>query len=106
MVAGSTYAPLPIDLRDAATGLALDLTGATVTITIIDQATGQIIVEDGEGEQNEDNPYLVEFFFTDDQANKITVASTWLAQWTLTAANGRKHLVPIIGRIPVFPRTV
>lgn len=102
IVAGSTYAPLTIELRDARTGRYLDLTGASITITVIDERTGEVIVEAGEAEQNDDNPYWVEYFLTDLQAAKIIAPSTWIAQWSLTAGNGRKHLVPVVCRIPVF----
>lgn len=104
VVAGNTFAPAArLELRDAVSGGHLDLTGATVTITIVDETTREVIVQDAEAEQNEVNPYLIEYFLTDDDVAKITRESTWLAQWTLTAGSGRKHLVPVICRIQVSP---
>ena len=38
---------------------------------------------------------------TDETVAKITAPSAWLAQWTVTAGNGRKHKA--IGRVPVRP---
>lgn len=102
-VAGSDYAPLPLILKDAATGLALDLTGASVTITIVDETSREVIVEDGEAEANSVNPYLIEYFLTEEQADKITRPSVWIAQWKLTAGSGKVHKVPTICRMQVFP---
>ena len=102
IVAGSTYVPLTIELRDGRTGQYLDLTGATVTITVIDERTNEVIVESGEAAPNETNPYWIEYFFTEPQAAKITAPTTWMAQWTLTIGD-RKHIVPTICRVAVFP---
>lgn len=103
IVAGSNMAPLTLELRDGRTRKPLDLLGAEITITIIDETTGNVIVEAGEAAQSSTNPYWVEYFLTDQDAAKITAPSTWLAQWTLTAGNGSKHLVPTVCRIPVKP---
>lgn len=106
VITGSNYAPLTLDLRDARTGLAIDLTGASVTITIRDETTGEAIVTDGTAEPNTVNPYWIEFFFTQQQTEKITAPSVWIGEWTLTAGNGRKHLVPVVCRIPVRPQVM
>lgn len=103
IVRGSNYAPLTIELRDARTSRHLDLTGAEVTITILDETTGDVIVEAGEAVANETFPYWIEYHLTDLEAAKITKPSTWIAQWSLTAGNGRKWFAPIICRIPVRP---
>jgi hypothetical protein len=105
-VANSNYAPLTLDLRDARNGRHVDMTGATVTITIVDETTQEIIVLDGLATQNDDNPYWVEYYLTELEAAKITTRSTWLAYWTLTAGNGRKHHVATPCRIPVRPGTL
>lgn len=101
IVAGSNYAPLTLELRSAATGYSIDLTGATVTLTLVDETSNEVIVQDGSATQNADNPYWVEYYLSDETVAKITAPSAWLAQWTVTAGNGRKHKA--IGRVPVRP---
>ena len=106
IVAGSNLEPLTIELRNARNGLPLPLSGATITITIRDETTGEVIADESEATPNASNPYWVDYYLSDDESAKITTQSTWLAQWTLTAGTGKKHLVPTIGRIPVRPREV
>jgi len=106
IVAGSTFAPLTIELRDRRTGLALDLTGAEVKITIIDETTGETIAAGATATPNTTNPYLIEYYPSDQQVAKISTQSTWLAQWSIVAGNGRVYLEPIVCRIPVRPSVV
>jgi len=102
-VAGSDFTPLPLVLRNLADGLHLDLTGATVTVTIVDETTNETIVKDGVATPNAANPYLVEYHPTPDQLAKITAPSTWLVQWKVVAGNGKTHVEPTLCRTPVRP---
>ncbi len=102
-IAGSDFTPLPLVLKDLQTRLHLDLTGASVTITIVDETTGETIVKDGAAEPNADNPFLIEYYPTAPQVAKITASSTWIVQWTVIAGNGDKHIVPQLCRVPVRP---
>jgi len=102
-VAGSDFVPLPLVLRNLADGLNLDLTGSTITVTIVDEKTNETIVKDGLATPNASNPYLVEYHPTPEQLARITAPSTWLAQWTIIAGNGRVHIEPTLCRTPVRP---
>lgn len=105
IVAGSRLRALPIILRDAITGEYLDMTGATVTITIIDETTNETVVADGAAEQNASNPYLIEYHLKPQEVAKITRQSTWLMEWTITDGAGRTHHHPTLCRATVRPRT-
>lgn len=103
IVRGSNYAPLTLELHDVQRNTAVDLTGATVTITITDESTGEVIVQDGIATQNLQNPYWVEYFLSDVEAAKIVQPSNWEVHWSLTAGNGRVYRVPTLGRVRVKP---
>lgn len=102
-VTGSNYAPFTLILKDVQRGGYVDLTGATVTINIFDETTGEQIVDNGVAAPNDVNPYWIEYYLTDIEAAKITQVSTWIGYWTLNAPNGRKYKVPTPCRIPVRP---
>ena len=103
LASGSNFAPVTLELRDGRTSEAVNLTGAAVTVRVVDQQTGEVIVEAGVGSVNTLNPAWVEYYFTAPEVAKIERPSTWLVQWTVTAANGRVYKNPLPCLLPVEP---
>lgn len=101
---GSNFAPLSLLVKDGITGLPVNFTGATVTVVVKDEQTGETIVAAGSGAVNSANPTLVEFYFADEDVAKITRVTTWQVEWTIEAASGRTYVTPEPIRLPVRPR--
>lgn len=104
IVAGSTFAPLPL-LLVAADGTPLDMTGANVTVRITDEQTGQVIVEGRAATLA--TPLTLgraDFHLLPDDYASFTGETTWLVQWTITSPLGtvaKEPAHPI--RLPVLP---
>ena len=101
IASGSNFAPVTLELRDGRTSEPVNLTGASVAVRVVNQQTGEVIVEAGVGSVNTTNPAWVEYYFTAPEVAKIQRAGTWLVQWTVTAANGRVYKNPIPCLLPV-----
>lgn len=99
----SNYAPLLLELRDAYGDL-VNVAEATFSVVIKDEQTGATLVQAGEAFVNTDNPYLIEYLLDDDTVALITHETTWLVEWTVTAANGRVYRMPSPCRLPVRPK--
>lgn len=98
---GSNFAPISFELRDGRTGQSITLTGSTVAVTVRDEQTGELILDSAEGAINSINPAIAEFYFADVDVAKITIESTWLVEWKITAANTRVFRNPVPCRLPV-----
>lgn len=98
--------PLPLILRDSITNEHVDITGGTVTVTITDETTNEVIVANGAASQNATNPYLIEYHLTEQDVAKIKRPSTWLIEWTLTDGTGSVHHHPTLCRAYVRPRNM
>jgi hypothetical protein len=100
----SNFAPISLELRDGRTGQSVNLTGATISVTVRDELTLETIVEDSAGSVNTANPAIVEFYFALQDVAKITRPSTWLVEWKVIAANARVYRTPEPMRLPVRPK--
>jgi hypothetical protein len=97
----SNFAPISLELRDGRTSEPLNLSGAAVAVRVVDQQTGEVVVEAGVGSVNTTNPAWVEYYFAAPEVAKIERKGMWLVQWTVTAANGRVYKNPIPCLLPV-----
>lgn len=102
IVVGSTFAPLPIQLIGA-DGLALNMTGAVVTVRIVDEPTGQTIVEERAAAIV--LPVTLgraDFYLQDADFDSFTGPTTWLVQWKVISPLGTLAKEPAHAiRLPV-----
>jgi hypothetical protein len=101
---GSNYAPLAFEIRDGSTGRPVDLTGATVTVTVRDELTMEPIVEDSPGSVSGSNQYVAQYVFDPADVAKILVEGTWLVEWRIAFPNERVFRLPVPYRLPVRPK--
>jgi hypothetical protein len=101
---GSNYAPLAFEIRDGATGRPVDLTGATVSVTVRDELTMEVIVQDSAGSVSSTNPHVAQYVFDPADVAKILVEGTWLVEWRITFPNTRVFRLPVPYRLPVRPK--
>jgi len=102
IVAGSTFAPLPI-LLVGANGTPLNMTGAVVTVRIVDEQTGQVIVEDRAADIVQ--PVTLgraDFYLQAADFDAFTGPTTWLVQWQVVSPLGAPTKEPAHAiRLPV-----
>lgn len=101
---GSNLAKIALEYRDAETGLRVDLTDATVTVTVKDERTGETVIASGAGVVNTLDTSLVEYTFSDVDVAKITYETTWLVEWMIVADGGGTFRSPEPHRLPVRPK--
>lgn len=97
----SNLGTLSLELLDKRTGMAVDLTGATVTTTLVDETTGELIANAGTGTVNAINPGIVDYVISAQNAAKIVADSTWLVEWKITTPSGRVFRIAEPCRLPV-----
>lgn len=97
---GSNLTPLTHEVRDRF-GTAIDFTGATITVLVKDELTGETIVAAGAGAVSA-YPRQVEFSFADVDVAKITYATTWLVEWTIVLAGKTYRSAQY--KLPVRPK--
>lgn len=94
IVAGSVFAPLPVQFQ-AADGTPLDMTGAGATVRIVDARTHEVIVESRAATiQTPATLGRADFHLLPEDFATFTVTTTWLVQWTLISPLGTIAIEP------------